>query len=526
MDEEFRAEMARYSEKPEGKSLFQACSESVVLFSRYMLGLKLYSWQVRFLSAINRAVDGDYYTKEFLALTSRQIGKSTALAVLATWASVFNKRPGGVGNSTMIGVISASDQQAKKLLNEIKKLMRIGSLFMEKTYGEDYKGFFGKLLDDDEPNNTTTITFKSYRKDVHGDYLLRDSLIGSTIKSYPPTAIILGETFTFLMEDEAGKSERITDQFHEDYASPTGDAYGAIRIYTSTPWVLRGFFYRLADPDDLYDKHDYDRFVFTCEAIKDENPGQFENIQRKIEQLVLGGNKDTVDRAYYCRFVKGESMFFDPEKTAKMFTTDYEMVDEYAGECDMGIDFGGKQVSRSVITITRLTEAGEVQRLYHKTYPVQEDGSLLEDVTALKKRFNIQRIIPDDCPQGDYLIREMQDKGWSVHPMNFRSEKVSKYGAFRAALNRGVVRSYQDEDLRVEMNALETTEGVSHNVIKHAPGYIDDSIDSFVMSCYFFLTVEGGFNYYDLDEYDEVSDKRRGRFSKVSSSDYRDFLYD
>lgn len=521
VDEQFRKEMARFLEKPEGKSLFEACSESVILFAKYMLGINLYSWQVKFLHSINQAVNGGYWTKEFLALTSRQIGKSTAVAILSLWAATFNKKPGGTGNSTLIGVISASDQQAKKLLLEIKKLMRIGGIYMKKTYGEQFEKFFDKLLDEHEANNTTTITFKNYNPEIHGDYLLKDSYVGSTIKSYPPTSVVLGETFTILVEDEAGKSERITDQFHDEYASPTGDAFGAIRIYTSTPWTLSGFFYRLADPENMLPEHSYERFMFSCDAIREENPEQYSNIQTKIKGMVLNGKKAEVDRAYYCRFVKGEKTYFDPEKVRALFTEDYEMVHEFKGECDLGVDFGGKTVSRSVITISRTDDEGNIHRLYHKTYPVNEDDSLMEDIAQLMKDFNVQRIIPDECPQGDYLIREMKDNGWNVHPMNFRKEKVKKYGAFRAALNRGVIHSYRDDDLQEEMNAMETSEGSSHSIIKHAPGYTDDLIDSFVMSAYFFVQDEDSFKYYDLDDYD-YPEVKHGR----KRGGYRDFLYD
>ena len=58
-----------------------------------MLGFTLYSWQVYALNKIQKAIESNnneklkYWTREFLALTSRQIGKSTAVAILAIWAA-------------------------------------------------------------------------------------------------------------------------------------------------------------------------------------------------------------------------------------------------------------------------------------------------------------------------------------------------------------------------------------------------------------------------------------------------------
>jgi len=101
------------------------------------------------------------------------------------------------------------------------------------------------------------------------------------------------------------------------------------------------------------------------------------------------------------------------------------------------------------------------------------------------------------------MILRMVDKGWNVHPMNFKSEKVKKYGAFRAAINRGEVKSFSDDDLKTEMLALEFNHGQRNSYIQAAAGYNDDLIDSFVLSAYFFVQDENSFKYWDLAEVDE-----------------------
>lgn len=507
VNEEFIKRMNEYRKKPEGKGLLLACSESVVLFSEYMLGLKLYAWQVYFLVMLQKALEDGSLPREYLALTSRQIGKSTAVSVFALWACTFNKKPGTLHNNTVVGVISATDVQAKKLLNEIKKLIKAGDKFMEITYLDPDgnpkfgKKFFTSLLDDKEANNTTTVTFKQHTKNF-GELLLFGSNSGSVIKSYPPTDSVLGETFTIVVEDEAGKSDKISDQFHYEYVYPTGNSTNAVRVYTSTPWVTSGFFYRLADPSNEYQDHPAERVMFTIDAIKIENPEYYENVKTKvIDVMNRDGKTDEVQRAYYCRFVKGELAYFDNQRVAKIFSNRYQMLNTFKEPCDMGIDFGGQVISRTVITITAFNEEKkQITRLFHKVYDVGKDLSLLSDVEELMKRFNIQRIIPDDCPAGWHLIEQMKLKGWDVNPMNFRTDKVKKYGAFRASLNRGEIESYEDADLRTEMLALEFSQGSKQSVIQHAPGYTDDLIDSFVMSCYFFVQEDGGFKYYDMSD--------------------------
>lgn len=508
VDEEFISKMNIFRSTVSGEGLLEACSKSVVVFAEKMLGLKLYSWQVDFLNRIQRSIEGSYHTREFVALTSRQIGKSTAVAVLALWACTFNKAPGTVRNNTIIGIVSASDVQAKKLLHDIELYMHQGDKYMKETYLDSDgnplfgKRFFDALVDQKQANNTTTITFKDYNKDKHGLFLLKDSKAGSVIKSYPPTSVVLGETFTVVVVDEAGKTDRVDDTFFYDYIYPTGNSTNAIRIYTSTPWVPSGFFYRLADPNDDYDEHPADRVMYTVDAISIEAPEMRKTIQKTIDVMNLDGKTDEVQRAYYCRFVKGESCYFNPEKIQGMFDSNLSMVFGYKGECDLGVDFGGKEISKTVITISTLSEHGVV-RLYHRVYEVGKDMSLLDDIQELMTRFNIQRVIPDDCPAGWYFIRLMIEKGWNVQPMNFKSEKVKKYGAFRATLNRGDIKSYKDDALKTEMLALEFNNGQKNSYIQHAPGYNDDIIDSFVMSTYFYVVDEDGWRYYDIDDYSE-----------------------
>ncbi len=511
--------MEKFREPDKSGGLIEACEKNVIVFADHMLGFKLYSWQVYFLNKIQRSIQADPLgkikpQKEFCAITSRQIGKSTAIAIVSLWSAVFNKYPGTLSNNTSVLISSASDIQAKKLLYEMKKLIKLGDRYMRNTYKDENgeplfgKEFFSELLDDNEPNNTTTITFRPHDAELHGPYLLKESKSGSTIKSYPPTSSVLGETASVVIIDEAGKSDKITDQFFYDYLYPTGNSTDAIRIYTSTPWVSSGFFYRMVDPDSNYGGSPADVVLFTVDAIKEENPKYYETVIQTVDQLNADGKSDEVQRAYYCRFVKGEQSYFDPESVIQMFTNDYQPIFAYGKPCDMGVDFGGQVISKTVITISEMNEDDEVRRLFHRSYEVGKDNTLVEDIAALLKDFNIQRIVVDDCPQGDYMIREMIERGWNIHPMNFRSEKIKKYGAFRSTLNRGKIQSYEDDKLRTEMLALEFGNTSRNSVIQHAPGYTDDLIDSFLMSVYFYVQEEGGIEFYDWQEEKMDSEER------------------
>jgi hypothetical protein len=517
VNEEFISLMSMYRQSDKSKSFLQDCSDNPVIFAEKMLGITLYSWQVYVINRVVKAINNRQSVKmmssedrlkvqiddkEFIIMTSRQIGKSTLIAVLSLWACVFNKYPGTLMNNTSILITSASDVQAKKLLYEMKKMIRAGDIHMATAYIENDKPKFGKnffsvLLDDNEPNNTTMITFKAYKPE-YGQYILKDAKSGCIIKSYPPTQSVLGETASIIFIDEAGKTDKIDDMFFYDYIYPTGNSTNAIRLYASTPWVPNGFFYRMVDPDNLYGDSPAEVFVFTIDAIKIENQVYYETVMKTITQMNKDGKTDEVQRAYYCRFVKGERSYFTPESIFGMFTNESKL-ESYSGMCDLGLDFGGKTTSKTVITISRIDENNVIHRLYDKVYEVQKDDSIIEDIQELKTRFNIQRIIPDDCPQGDYLIRDMMLKGWNVTPMNFRTDKVKKYGAFRGQLKKGNIKSYEDDNLKTEMLAMEFSEGSKQSLIQHAPGYTDDIIDSFVMSTYHFLQDEGGLEFFTWD---------------------------
>lgn len=524
--EEFRKEMDTWREPPRDKGLIEACSMNITLFAERMVGVRLYSWQIYSLLPIQELMNEADPVKrasairKFLDITSRQIGKSTKVAMLILWACVYNKFPGTLFNNTGAGVVSATDPQAKKLLNEVYKLIRLGDKNMMNKYRDEHgnplfgKKFFTDLLDNAEANNTSTITFKAYDENVHGPFILKGSLSGSFIKSYPPTSVVLGETLTILVEDEAGKTDKISDEFHDDFASPTISSTNGMNILLSTPWTPSGFFYEACDPDDRHQEHDYIRTMFTCEAIKDENSAQYAYIQGEIAKLERAAKHDTVQRAYFCRFVKGEQTYFDPDAVRDTFTGEYQEMSTYKGPCDMGIDYGGQVTSRTVITISRYTETGDIERLYRRAYGVQQDLGLLDDIAELRKVFNVQRIIADDCPEGDFMNRTMLEKGWPVVLMNFRSEKVKKYGAFRAEVNRGKVRSFIDDELQVEMLAMEFSQGKKQSVLQHAPGYTDDLIDSFVMSAYFYVENEDdvrAYDYYASEEETPIEKKIRLR---------------
>ncbi len=513
VDNVFIEQMNEFRKPDKSVGLIEACSKNVVVFAERMLGMRLYAWQVYFLNNIQKHMRDPDGLREFLAMTGRQQGKSVAVAIFVDWCAVFNKYPAGAYENTSVLVVSASDTQAKKLLKEMKKMLILGDKYLEHTYKDEDgepifgKSFFTDLLSDNEANNTTTITFKAHNEELHGPSLLAGSKFGSTIKSYPATSSVLGETAGIIIIDEAGKYDKITDEFFYEFLYPVGNSTNAVRIYISTAWQPAGFFYRMADPENMYEATNVDTCAFTIDAIQLEVPDYYKTVMKTVKAMQLDGRKDEVQRAYYCKFVKGESSYFDPEDVRKCFSEEISKKEKYPQPCDMGVDFGGQVKSKTVITISTYMTDNTIVRLYHRVYPVGEDESLMEDIAELFTKFNIQRIVVDDCAAGQYIIKQMEDKGWDVQRMSFRAEKIKKYGAFRAKLHKNRVLSYLDEELKTEMYAMEYTPTSRQSNIQHASGYSDDLIDSFIMSTYFYIEDEDSITFFDWNsDEDDILD--------------------
>jgi hypothetical protein len=497
-----------------GSFSWARCRDDLVFFAERGLGVRLFDWQVIFLSRAMSIIHGvDVEGKSFrwlLANTSRQVGKSMMLTIIGLWCVLFNKKPDRRYCTTTVAVISRGGDQAKKLLNEFKLTMESGDRFVRSTYvdgsGKPLFGerFFSNLLSRSHANNTTVISFESHNPVKHGEYFFVGSSAPGRILCLPPTDAVLGYTFTIGFCDEFGSTESFTDEFWKRKLKPTGDANQALWIFTSTPWVPNGVFYDFCNPRNERSVEHICRLQFPIKALElddcEEAKLQFKNVMADIELLLLEGDLDSVNANYNCKFVKGNLSYFSPDEVYGLFVDDYSSVTSLPRDVlvDVGVDFGGQSTSRSVITVSTMGDSGVIKRLFHIRYDLNKDLELMDDLEMIRKSFNVQRIIPDDCPAGRHLINVMIQKGWDVHPMSFRTDKVKKYGAFRSKLRRGLVRSYTDDVLVGEMLGLEFGAGKQNSVISPSNGLTDDLIDSFVLSSYFFVDDEDEFRFFEV----------------------------
>lgn len=481
-------------DKLSGRALWDACEKDPAVFAWKMLGIKLYAWQwvvTRGIVSGNRRV---------IMNTSRQIGKSFLTSILSLWYAYFNKGHSSDYVNTKIGIISGTDDQAKKLILDIKNLMRVGDVYCREHYSRQPKdvfdaGIFTSLIDNSQgaENNRSSITFMPYHEKF--GVFLKGSKVGSFIKSLPPTDIVRGNTFDLLIVDEASL---IDDETYNSAISKTGDKFDALRIICSTPRGSNGFFFEYFDPYDKLPEHSWKRYWFSIECIQYDDAADYNRRVKDIKEQNQMGKNLVVRQEYYGEFVQSEQSFFNPDKVDAMID-DSCSVTSYRGECDCGIDFGGLRKSRTVITICYYSE-GIIHRIYHQFYAVRQDSAIIEDLKELKTRFNIQRFIIDYCPESDYKSREMEQLGWEITKMQFVKDRTRKYGDLRSMLNKGLVKSYNDPDLVGEMKAMVVTQGRDRSIIAPPIGYSDDFVDSFILATYHMTGEADTFNFYDLDE--------------------------
>jgi len=349
----------------------------------------------------SRCIQVDHPSQTYITDDYIVTHNSTTLSVLDIWACEYNHAAFGAQNRTKVGSFSKSNDQAKKLMREIKSNMNAGDYHMREQHG--LEEFHTGLIDEKGGNNKTTITFEKHDPSVHGDVILNGSKAGSEIRTYAPTDTVLGETFSLGQIDEANV---VGDYFYDEVFTPTMDASDGVKILTSTPYQPSGFFWEIVNNHEASDAKVW---AFTIDALKpDADEGhpqattQLKSVKSTIDGLETRGKMDTIRRQYYCEFIQGTNQFFDPDDVDAIFTDALEKTKDFDKAVDVGVDFGGSSSSHTVVTVSHFDEErGRIERIWHKRYGVQEDLNLVKDIATLRKIFDVQRIILEQCLDED-----------------------------------------------------------------------------------------------------------------------------
>lgn len=428
------------------------------LWMKYACGMPPYDYQWKMLDAM-------YRKKRVVAVTSRQVGKSTMLAGFAFWAARNNIKPSGLDNRTHIAIVSKTERQAKNLLKEIHKMIQKAdanyAAMTQGTKAYEKKKFHDEMLD--KPTQFK-IEFK-----------------GGTIQCWPPTGSIRGETLSFLFLDEADfLNHEDPDYFFYSEALPTLKKTDGNCFLFSTPKGLPGFFMDIVNPHDDKPADGWVRIWYPWTIHEDDWATGW---QTRKDYLNRGKEID-FKVEYEASFTSGRHSFFHPDSidaaVKKELTPEYD----FHLPVTAGLDFGDTH-SRTVLTLVYYdNERNTPQLIWDKEFQAgYENSNLPYFMRTIQNRYNIKEIVADDCVGGKSAIELLRRDGWNVKLFQFRSQKHEYYEYTRTAFSNGRIELYRNPDLLAQLKSIEEKVTPKGNVqISKTRGMNDDRCDSLVMA--------------------------------------------
>lgn len=525
--------MSRYTEIPEkikeeykdkmqdlelGETPKRSISKkNIGYWMKHTTGLTPYTWQYYVMKRFIDSIRQEDPENQIWCTARQFMGKTTAICTIALHSVLFNTMPiKSKGGFTHIGIVSRSDKQSKKIIANIRNIMSMADRHVQRLSGGKYKNYVSNMLGNkpSDSNNKSELTFR--RNGGDGKKL-------GVISTYPPTDAIVGETLSALFCDEAAIYD--DEDFFLRAAFPTLNMTNGPAILASTPRGPQGYFYKLFDPNNEFniEGKKFRKVWFNWEYIEKER--FIEKVKDKRDMYMTTGKEKLFEQEYNAKFITTANSFFDNETIEKSEDPEMSRMNSYDKKCDMGIDFGVTN-SQTVITISMMDNDGIIRLLYHYMYEAGKDDSLLEDVQDLYNKFNIQRIIVDDCSQGHHWIKKMERAGLPIKKMGFKADKTKKFTQFRAAMNDDKIRFYPNKSLKNQLRVIKAKEGVRSTKITSPQKANDDFVDSFIMSSYYYLDGKKGVKMHSWDESnydkDNVSSyvkkykKRKDRYGKMS----------
>jgi len=490
--------------KREEKDL-KKCFAHPSYFTHHMLGITPYRYQHLVLK--NFQDNYRYSRKRVMICKSRQIGISITLACLAIWYAFCNKAKSGPYKDTKIVVISRSEDQAKKFMREVQKLIWNSKENLAEYILKDRKASLSK-------------------KELH--------FKNGWIKCFAPTDACRGETADLLIVDEAAF---VDEDIFKDAMEPTVTAVDGKIILSSTPNGKKGFFFELFDPDDLYKGHEYKRYWFYWKQC--ENEQQRKIIKQKFKHAKETGNVMSFDQEYNALFTVDEQAFFEDKDVEKGLDKNLITMYEYKGPCSLGIDYG---FTTSATCLTVVTKVKEQIKILWQFAQVNLDENLLmgeweHSIPNLARRYHLNHIVVDDCPMGGRTNKQLENEGYPIIRFNFRSDefkgtKNRGYYLLKAALRSDRLKYPELRKLMAEMKCLQEVkmEGGKYMKIKAPKNYSDDRCDSLMIACYPFLTDDESFSSA-IVEYDKILKKVKPydarhdyQWDELNNKDY-DFMF-
>ncbi len=424
------------------------------LWAKWVCGINLYDYQFKMVDEMQRS-------KFMIFNTARQIGKSLVIAVFAFWAAYNNIFPVGIDKKTKIGIVSATEDQAKKLLRDIYTVVQTAD------------GIFGKLSKGTELKDKQYFTNKMKEKPTA--YKLQWS--AGSIECFPPTKKLRGNSLSFLFIDEGdflGCED--PDYFFNSEAMPTLKKTDGCCYPFSTPKGLPSYYQDIFRPFEEKPATGWKRIWYNWTIYQND----WVNGWIKYKQALEQGKLADFEAEYEAKFTSGRHSFFSPLNIDEC-VEDRESIDECNYQVFAGVDFGAGGAARTAVTLAYFDEREQKSIiLLSKEFPLKyHNDKLVDYFNKLKLRYRIHTIVAEQCPAGFTPIELLKNARYKVIEFNSRADKIIGYENMLIAVNNKRVELYQEKTMLSQLKGLEAHETNMGNIqIKKASGMLDDVADS------------------------------------------------
>ena len=427
--------------------------------------LKLYPYQDKFINDKNRFV---YVT------AANQIGKTFAICIKALHHALH------VPNASVI-IVSKSEQQAVKVLDEIKWMMRKSHINYEERIGDI--------------ENRTELHLNGPNESI------------GVIRCFPPTNTVLGFPATLLIGDEINYWEKAGElspvEYYDQVLEPRTNmtkswkhpflTMGQI-IFISNPNGKQGIGWRTYSEDSRFNNYVYCSLAYPLNTLEEYNgckkrlsPHRFSSIYA-AEYVSADGGFITIDQ--YNEFAKSNISLSIPMGSVLYLGGDFSGEDVKSKDRDANLLYGVVQ-----IPLNDQYNRCKLRVVYRKSWPsgtkkqtiydeIKRLGNLPEVSIA---RFDYDKVGVGDKVKNDLIDQQILNE-YQIESLTYSLQNKSDvFIHMQGLFEQHMIEGRDIDELRNQLMSLEVKqlEGSPHLKIHHRTETIhDDECDSLANACW------------------------------------------
>ncbi len=409
----------------------------------------------------------------FIHVTAaNQVGKTISAAVIKGLHHAIYT------NSASVMIISSKEDQAKRILDEMKWAMKRARIRFNPIIGEIEN-----------------------REEIH--LVSPDGVSTSVIRTFPPTTAILGYPATLIIKDETGFWEKISDltpsEFYEQCVEPRTNATKNWKH----PFLTMGQIVSITNPNGeqglaykLFNDERYHNYIYNWLANPNNTIEEYLAAKRRLPSYRFAsvyaatymnpeGGFITLDQ--YEAFSEHGCKLILPPKCNLFLGGDFASEEAKGKATDWTVIYGVIQLPRKEFQVPR------IRVVYMKEWPPKTPTSeIYHEIEKLTKSVNIMKFAYDKIGIGDKVQNDLVDRGIlsknRIEPLVYSlPNKSDVYINFQSLFEHGLIEGKDIDKLRQQIFGLKVTqpEGSIHLKIHHkTEGIKDDHPDALANACY------------------------------------------